>query len=67
MPQRRRPALSMIASLSGFAPLRPAQTPVALPRRVGVLMPSTRAKDNVLNKPFFDQMRHQGGGSFANS
>ena len=30
-------------------------------------MPSTRAKEKVTLKPFFDQMRHQGGGSFANS
>lgn len=67
MPQPRRPALAVFAGLSGYAPRLSAQTPVALPRRVGVLMPSTRAKDNVLNKPFFDQMRHQGGGSFANS
>lgn len=67
MPQRRRLALAMFASLSDYAPLLSAQTPAAHPRRAGVLMPSTRAKDDVTNNPFFHRMCHQGGGSFANS
>jgi hypothetical protein len=29
-------------------------------RRVGVLVPSTRAKEEVILKPFFDQMRELG-------
>ena len=67
MPQRRRLALAVFASLSGYAPLLSAQTSGAHPRRVGVLMPSTHEKEEVTLKPFFDQMSHQGGGSFANS
>ena len=67
MPQRRRLARALAAGLSGYAPLLSAQTLVAHTRRVGLRMTSTRAKDDVLNKPSFDQMRHQGGGSFANS
>ncbi len=58
---------AVFAGLSGYAPLLLAQTPVTHPHRIGVLMPSTRAKDDVLNMLFFDPMRHQGGGSFANS
>lgn len=58
--QRRRLALALAAGLSGYAPLLLAQTPVAHPRRVGVLMPSTRAKEEVTLKPFFDQMRELG-------
>ena len=60
MPQRRRLALAMFASLSGYAPLLSAQTSGANPRRVGVLMPSTRAKEEVTLKPFFDQLRQLG-------
>ena len=60
MPQRRRLALAVFAGLSGYAPLLSAQTPVAHPRRVGVLMPSTRAKEEVTLKPFFDQMHALG-------
>ena len=37
-----------------------AQTPAAALRRVGVLVPSTREKEDVILKPFFDQMRELG-------
>ncbi len=60
MPRRRRLALAVFASLSVCAPLLLAQTPGAHPRRVGVLAPSTRAKDDVILKPSFDQMRELG-------
>ena len=58
--QRRRLALALAAGLSGYARLLSAQTPVAHPRRVGVLMPSTHEKEEVTLKPFFDQMRALG-------
>ncbi len=60
MHQRRRLALALFASLSGYAPLLSAQTPGANPRRVGVLMPSTHEKEEVTLKPFFDQLRQLG-------
>ena len=60
MPRRRRLALTVFASLSVCAPLLLAQTPGAQLRRVGVLAPSTRAKEEVILKPFFDEMRGLG-------
>ena len=52
--------LALTAGLAGIAaPLR-AQTSSANLRRVGVLAPSTRAKEEVILKPFFDQMRELG-------
>ena len=43
----------------GALPLR-AQAPAASIRRVGVLAPSTRAKEEVTLKPFFEEMRRLG-------
>jgi putative tryptophan/tyrosine transport system substrate-binding protein len=37
-----------------------AQAPTAALRRVGVLVPSTREKEEVILQPFFDQMRELG-------
>ena len=37
-----------------------AQAPAANMRRVGVLAPSTRAKEEIILKPFFDEMRRLG-------
>ncbi len=44
---------------SSALPLR-AQAPAASIRRVGVLAPSTRAKEEVTLKPFFEEMRRLG-------
>ena len=48
------------AGLAGHAGLLRAQTAAAAMRRVGVLAPSTRAKEEITLKPFFDQMRELG-------
>ncbi len=58
MKQRRLLVLALGAGLSGHAALLRAQATGL--RRVGVLAPSTRAKEEVLLKPFFDQMRALG-------
>ena len=60
MKQRRLLLFALSAGLSGHAALLRAQTPAASLRRVGVLMPSTRAKEEVTLKPFFDQLRALG-------
>ena len=60
MIQRRLLVLAPVASLSGYAPLLSAQTSGTNLRRVGVLAPSTHAKEAVTLKPFFDQMRALG-------
>ncbi len=60
MNHRRLVLLALGAGLSGNAALLHAQTPAANLRRVGVLAPSTRAKEEVILKPFFDQMRALG-------
>ena len=60
MNPRRLFTLAMGVSLSGHATLLRAQTPAAGLRRVGVLAPSTHAKEAVTLKPFFDQMREFG-------
>ncbi len=60
MNPRRLFTLAMGVSLSGHATLLRAQTPGANLRRVGVLAPSTHAKEEVILKPFFDQMRALG-------
>jgi putative ABC transport system substrate-binding protein len=57
---RRRLVLALGASLSGHAALLRAQTSAGSLRRVGVLAPSTRAKEEITLKPFFDQMRELG-------
>ena len=60
MSQRRLLLLALGASLSGHAPLLRVQAAAAGLRRVGVLAPSTRAKDEIILKPFFDEMRRLG-------
>ncbi len=60
MHPRRLLLLALGAGVWGYAPLLQAQAPAAGLRRVGVLAPSTRAKDEVILKPFFDQMRELG-------
>ncbi len=60
MNPRRVFTLAMGVSLSGHATLLRAQTPGANLRRVGVLAPSTHAKEQVILKPFFDEMRELG-------
>ena len=60
MNQRRLLVLALGASLLGHAELLRAQTLRGNMRRVGVLAPSTRAKEEVTLKPFFDQMRELG-------
>ena len=60
MNQRRLVVLALGASLLDHAALLRAQTSSASLRRVGVLAPSTRAKEGVILKPFFDQMRQLG-------
>ena len=60
MNPRRLVVLALGASLSGRSALLRAQTPAAGLRRVGVLAPSTHAKEQVILKPFFDQMRELG-------
>ena len=58
----RRHALrfAVIAGLGARTSRSLAQTPAAGPRRVGVLAPSTRAKEEDILKPFFDEMRALG-------
>ena len=58
MKQRRLLVLALGAGLSGHAALLRAQATGL--RRVGVLAPSTRAKDEITLRPFFDQMRELG-------
>ena len=60
MHQRRLVILALGAGLSGHTALLRAQTPATGPRRVGVLAPSTRAKEEVTLKHFFVQMREMG-------
>jgi putative tryptophan/tyrosine transport system substrate-binding protein len=60
MNQRRLLVLALGAGLAGRAALLRAQASSGSMRRVGVLAPSTRAKDEVTLKPFFDQMRQLG-------
>ena len=60
MKPRRRWLLTVCATLAGrAAPLR-AQAAVGQLRRVGVLVSSTREKEAITLKPFFDQMRELG-------
>jgi putative ABC transport system substrate-binding protein len=55
--RRRHLLLALAASPSCYALPLLAQTADKNLRRVGVLAPSTRAKEEVTLKPFFDQMR----------
>ena len=58
--QRRLVLLTLGASLSSHAALLRAQAAAAGLKRVGVLAPSTRAKEEITLKPFFDQMYELG-------
>jgi putative tryptophan/tyrosine transport system substrate-binding protein len=60
MKPRRLLLLALVARLSGHAALLRAQTSLGSMRRVGVLTPSTQAKDEINLKPFFSQMRELG-------
>jgi putative tryptophan/tyrosine transport system substrate-binding protein len=60
MNQRRFLVLAMGAALGSNAALLRAQPSPGILRRVGVLAPSTRAKEEITLKPFFDQMRELG-------
>src|SRR6266446_8561255 len=60
MNQRRLLLLALGASLSGHVALLRAQPSTVSMRRVGVLSPSTYAKEVVTLKPFFEQMRELG-------
>ena len=60
MNPRRLLLITLGASLSANTALLRAQTPSGAMRRVGVLSPSTRTKDEITLKPFFDQMRQLG-------
>ena len=60
MSSRRRFVVALVGGLAGHAVLLHAQTANAGLRRVGVLAPSTRAKEEVTLKPFFDEMRGLG-------
>ena len=60
MNQRRLIVLTLGFGLSGHGVLLPAQPSRASLRRVGVLAPSTKAKDDITLKSFFDQMRELG-------
>ncbi len=52
--------LALATALAWGAPLTNAQTAPQRPRRVGVLAPSTHAKEAVTLAPFFDEMRSLG-------
>ena len=58
--QRRLALLTLGAGLSAHAPLLCAQAAAARLRRVGVLVPGTREKEEAILKPFFEQMRELG-------
>jgi len=60
MNPRRLLLLVLGAGVSGYAQVLRAQTAAQNLRRVGVLTPSTRAKEEVILKPFFDEMRALG-------
>jgi len=60
MDQRRQLILALGVALIGNSRLLRAQPSTASCRRVGVLVPSTRANEEVILKPFFDQMRGLG-------
>ena len=60
MKKRRLFVMMFGAGLASHAVLLRAQTSIGGMRRVGVLAPSTRAKEEVTLKPFFDEMRQLG-------
>ena len=60
MNQRRLFVRMFGAGLASREALLRAQTSTGAVRRVGVLAPSTRAKEEITLKPFFDEMRRLG-------
>ena len=60
MNQRRLFVFALGAGLTGHPALLRAQTSTGSMRRVGVLAPSTRAKEEITLKPFFEEMRQLG-------
>ena len=60
MDARRLIVFALGAALAGHAPLVRAQISMGAMRSVGVLVPSTRAKEEIILKPFFDEMRQLG-------
>jgi hypothetical protein len=60
MNQRRLLVLAIGAGLSGRPALSRAQPSSGSLRRVGILAPSTQARDEITLKPFFDEMRRLG-------
>ena len=60
MNQRRLLVFALGAGVAAHAILLRAQPSSEGMRRVGVLAPSTRAKEEITLKPFFDQMRQLG-------
>ena len=60
MNQRRLFVRMFGAGLASHMVLLRAQTSIGAMRRVGVLAPSTRAKEEITLKPFFDEMRQLG-------
>ena len=56
----RRLLIALAASLLGYGLPLAAQTADKNLRRIGVLAPSTRAKEEVILQPFFDEMRALG-------
>lgn len=60
MMKRRRFMLAFGACLAGHAAWVHAQMSAGSPRRIGVLAPSTHAKEEVTLLPFFEEMRRLG-------
>ena len=60
MNRRRALRFTISAAMAARAPPLWAQAKAANLRRVGVLAPSTHAKEQVILKPYFDQMRALG-------
>jgi len=60
MNKRRFLVISAGLAIAGLPQPSPAQARSGEPRRVGVLAPSTAAREEVTLKPFFDQMRQLG-------
>ena len=60
MNQRRLFVFALGAGLASHAALLRAQTAAGSMRRVGVFAPSTRAKEEVTLKPFFEEMQKLG-------
>ena len=68
MRSRRQFVIGLVVGLTGHVGLLRAQKATASLRRVGVLAPSTQAKEEITLKPFFDEMRQLGwieGGTVA--